>query len=294
VISLLTDIATYPFLGFAFLTGILASIACGIIGSFVVVKRISTIAGAIAHCTLGGMGLVYYLKHQHGIDFVSPIYGALIAALFAAVIIGVFTIYGKQREDTLLSALWSVGMAIGIFFVFQTSGYNQDLMSYLFGNILMTQKSDIFFLIFLDLLICLMVALFYNKFQMVCFDEEFSKLRGVHPGVFYILLLCLTAITVVALVRVVGIILVIALLTLPAAIAAPLVKRLWHMMILAVAFCMVFTVSGLYVSYEREFPAGPHHCFDCRDRVFVYDGRKGNSVAKEEPVVKLNPVHNCA
>jgi zinc transport system permease protein len=222
----------------------------------VVVRRISYIAGAIAHCVLGGIGVGLYLNKAKGIDWFDPLYGAVIAALLAAMIIGLVSLRATQREDTVIGALWAIGMATGLLFIAKTPGY-VDPMSYLFGNILLIHANDLWLVTILDLLVVGFVLIFYNKFLATCFDEEFARLRGVVTDVYFLLLLCLTALTVVLLVRIVGIVMVIALLTLPAAVASAFAKKLWQMMILATLLCMFFVSSGLAASYSLDLPSGP-------------------------------------
>ena len=238
-----------PFLQNALVTGMLASFACGVVGTYVVVKKIGYISGGIAHAVLGGMGVAYFL----GAD---PIHGAIVAALLAAIIIGIVSIRVHQHEDTVIGAIWAIGMAIGVIFISRTPGYNVDLMSYLFGNILMVTKSNILTIALLNVGILAVVMLYYKQFTAVCFDEEYASLQGVNVTFIYILLLCIIAITVVILIQVVGLILVIALLTLPAAIAGHYAKRLVKMMVLASVLGMVFTILGLAVSYSPNLPAG--------------------------------------
>jgi zinc transport system permease protein len=237
------------FLQHALLGGLLASLGCGIIGSYVVVNRITFLAGGIAHTALGGMGIAYYL----GVD---PIFGALAAALTGALIIGTVSLRWRQHEDTLIGALWAIGMAVGVMFISRTPGYNADLMSYLFGNILMISDGDLYLMALLDGVILMLVTLFYKVFLAVSFDEEFARLRGLPVGFFYLLLLCMVALTVVLLIRVVGLILVIALLTLPAAIAGQYLRSLWRMMVLATLLGVLFSSAGLAVSYGPDLPAG--------------------------------------
>lgn len=251
----LSDLQTYTFLQYAFLAGILSSIACGIIGSYVTVRRITYIAGAISHCTLGGMGAARYLQKEFAFS-VTPLQGAVVAALLAAATITVVKHYTSQREDTVLSAIWSIGMAAGIFFISKTSGYNEDLMSYLFGDILMVSQKDLLLIGILDLIIVGIVLLYYNKLIAICFDEEFARISGVKVDLFEMLLLLMIALTVVLLVQVVGIVMVVAMLTLPAAAAGQMVKRLWQMMVAAVLLCLFCTTGGLAVSYQPDFPAG--------------------------------------
>jgi len=233
----------------AVVVGLLASLACGVMGSYVVVRRIVFISGGIAHTVLGGMGIAYYYGWP-------PLHGAVVSALVAAVIIGFVSIRYHQYEDTIIGALWSIGMAVGILFIYKTPGYNVDLMTYLFGNILMVGRDSIRLLVCLDAVILLLVWVFYRRFLAVCFDEEYSELQGIPVVGTYLLLLCLIALTVVILIQVVGIILVIALLTLPAATARHYARSLGQMMILASLFGVLFTTAGLFVSYGPNLPAG--------------------------------------
>ena len=244
-----------PFLRYALFTGLLASVSFGIIGTFVVVRRISYIAGAISHCVLGGIGAGLYLQNVAGISWFSPVYGAILVALLAAFILAGVSLHAKEREDSIIGALWAGGMAVGLLFIARTPGYF-DPMSYLFGNILLITRNDLYFVITLDILIIMVVGIFYNKFLALCFDEEYARLRGLNTHWLYLFLLCLTAFTIVLLVRIVGIIMVIALLTLPAAIASNFVRSIWQMMVVATLICAVFIVSGLAVSYGMDLPSG--------------------------------------
>ncbi len=246
----------YGFLQAALMTGILASISCGIVGTWVVTRRITYVAGAIAHFVLGGMGAARYFQAVHGWHWFDPLYGAIGSSLVAAVIIGLVTLYAKEREDTVIGAIWAIGMAAGILFISKTPGYNQDLMSYLFGNILMVTPGDLWLIAALDAVVVLISILFYSQILAVCFDEEYAGLRGIPAKLFYVLILCITALTVVILVTVVGIVMVIALLTIPAAIAGQFSSSMRRMMVLAVGFCLLFTTGGLALSYGPDLPTG--------------------------------------
>lgn len=240
----------HAFLQTALLAGLLASLGCGVIGTFVVVKRIAFMAGGIAHSVLGGMGAALYF----GFD---PLLGALAAAVLSALLIGGVRLAWNAQEDTLIGALWAIGMAIGILFIAKTPGYTTDLMSFLFGNILLVPRRELWFMAGLDLVLLITVMLFYRQLLAVTFDEEFARLRGVPVAFFYLLLLCLVAVTVVLLIQVVGLILVIALLTLPAAIAGHYVHSLGGMMLIATLLGGFFTSAGLALSYGPDLPAGP-------------------------------------
>ncbi len=245
--NLLSD---YSFLQTAFIAGLLASIGCGVMGSYVVVKRIGYMAGGISHSVLGGMGAALFFGF-------SPLGGALAAALLAALLIGWIKLRWQAQEDTLIGAVWAVGMSIGVIFIARTPGYSTDLLSYLFGNILLVSREQLWQILVLDLLVIGLVLAFYRQFLAVSFDEEFARLRGIPVTFFYLLFLCLVALTVVLLVQVVGLILVIALLTLPAAIAGHHVQTLGRMMALASLLGMLFTTAGIALSYFWDLPSGP-------------------------------------
>jgi zinc transport system permease protein len=243
-------LSQHAFLQTAVAAALLASIGCGVMGTYVVVKRIAFLAGGIAHSVLGGMGAAVYF----GFD---PLHGALPAAVAAALLIGWVRLHWRAQEDTLISALWAIGMAIGVLFIAKAPGYQADLMSYLFGNILLVPRESLWFMVALDGLLLTFVAAYHRQFLAVVFDEEFARLRGIPVDFFYLLLLVLVAVTVVLLIQVVGLILVLALLTLPAAVAGHYVHSLGRMMFIATLLGAALSMTGLGLSYGLDLPAGP-------------------------------------
>lgn len=243
------ELLHYEFMRNAIAAGILASIACGIIGVYVVVKRIVFISGGIAHASFGGVGLGYYLD-------INPIFGVLPFSIASALSMGLVSKRSKIPEDTAIGILWALGMSIGIIFVSLTPGYAPNLMTYLFGNILTVPFSDVLLMLTLDTVIILVVYSFYKEFLALCFDEEFTEVLGVPAERLYLVLLCLIALTVVVLIRVVGIILVIALLTIPAALSRQFTSDLKKMMMLAILFGAVFSIGGICLSYIYDVPSG--------------------------------------
>lgn len=247
--AFLAALLQYNFIQNAVLAGVLSSLACGVTGVYVVVKRITFISGGIAHAVLGGIGVAYYLGQE-------PLLGAALTALGSAVLLGLINLTARQHEDTIIGALWAVGMAVGIIFMALTPGYSVDLMSFLFGNILMVTEPVLWALFILDLVILLVVVGFYRQFLLVCYDEEYARLRGLPVKTLYILLLALIALTVVILIKVVGLIMVIALLTLPAAVAGLFTHNLRRMMVVATGLSFLFILSGLVFSYQLNLPSG--------------------------------------
>jgi zinc transport system permease protein len=249
-------IGNYEFMRNALLACILAGLGGGIVGTYVVTRRITYIGGGIAHAILGGMGVAYYLSVINEWGWLHPLYGAAITAVILSVFIGWASLKAGQREDTLISALWAIGMAVGIIFIYKTPGYYENLMSYLFGNILMISSGDLLMIAILDIIIILAALLFYRQFMAICFDEEFARTRGINVGFYYVFLLILTALMVVIMITLVGVVMVIALLTIPAAISSRFTRTIGQTMFFASAIAIILTIAGLAISYLTDTPTG--------------------------------------
>ena len=243
------ELFSYEFMRNAMLAGLLASVACGIVGVYVVVKKMVFIGGGISHASFGGIGLGYLLG-------INPVLGALFFSLAAAISMGLITRKTKLPEDTVIGILWAMGMALGIIFIGLTPGYVPDLFSYLFGNILTVPLNDLIFMLILDVIIILLVITLYKGFLALSFDEEFGTVTGVPVEALYMLMLSMIALTVVILIRVVGIILVIALLTIPAALAKQFTYDLKKMILLSIIFGAIFTFGGLWLSFALDLASG--------------------------------------
>ncbi len=244
------------FLRNALFLGLIGSIPLGAVGTFVVARRISYLAAAIAHSVLGGIGAALYCREVLGWGWIHPMLGALIAALLSAGLIGWVSLRAKQREDAVIGAIWVTGMAVGLLFIARTPGY-VDPMAYLFGDILLVSPSDIWIAGGVGGLIMGIILLWQRQIVAVCFDAEFAAIRGVRADAIYLLLLLLTALTVVILVSLVGVVLVIALLTLPPAIASLGARSLGRMLWAAVLMNLCFIFFGIGASFSLDLPAGP-------------------------------------
>lgn len=245
-----------PFLRNALLVGLLASVGFGVVGTYVVVRRISYLAGAIAHSALGGIGFALYAQRVLGWAWMHPLLGAGIAALTSALVMAWATLWAREREDAVISALWATGMGAGLLFLSATPGY-VDPMSYLFGDVLLVGGWQVWVVAGLDLVVLVLGLGLYRRFQALAFDEEFTRLRGVSARAYGVLLLCLVALSVVLLVTVVGVVLVVALLTLPAAAAGRGSRSLRQMMAVATSIGFMCVFAGMATSYQFNAPAGP-------------------------------------
>jgi len=239
----------YEFMQHALAAAVLAGIACGVVGTYVVVRRMVFVSGGISHATFGGVGLALWLGFN-------PILGAVAFALAAAMGMGVVTRRTRLSEDASIGVLWVTGMALGVIFAGLAAGYTPDLFSYLFGNILTVLASELQLMLVLDGVIVATVLAFYKEFQAISFDEEFSRVAGVPAGALQLVLLALIALTIVTVIRVVGIVLVIALITIPPSIARQYTTTLSGMMRLSMVLGVALSVCGIALSYVLDVPSG--------------------------------------
>jgi zinc transport system permease protein len=243
------DILAYTFFQKALIIAFLASVAAGVVGTYIVVKRTSLITGSIAHTAFGGLGMSLFFGFN-------PLLGAAGFSMLAAGIVAFFR-QRSARLETLLSFLWATGMAIGLVFIFMTPGYATDLNSFLFGNILLVSNFDLLFIFVLNIAIIATVVLMFNSFLAVSFDEEYSSTRNLPVSLVNLVLLVLIALTVVAVIKVVGIVLMIALLTIPAASAQMFKRTVKGIMLLSMVISVFSMITGLFVSVALDFPPGP-------------------------------------
>lgn len=244
-----------PFLRNALMAGLLASILFGILGSIVTVKRTAGLAGAISHAVLGGIGMALYLSRTGILPGFPAGLGALIFALASALIIGLVSLKAKQREDTVINAVWAIGMSIGVLFLAKTPGY-VDPTSYLFGNILLVSSQDLILLAVLDVVVLVLVGLFYRQIEASAFDEEFARVRGVPTQAVFLVILAVVAVSVVLLQTFVGLVMVIAMLVLPAGTAGYLAKNLAWMMVGSTVLSALFSTGGLALGWAFDLPVG--------------------------------------
>lgn len=244
------DLFTYTFFQNAVLSTLLASVACGIVGTYITVKRMSVISGSIAHTAFGGLGIATFFGFP-------PMLGAVGISLLAAWGIALFRQRARERFDVLLNALWATGMAVGLLFLFFTPGYHGDMFSYLFGNILLIGWSDVLVSLLLATVVISTVVTLYPLLLTVTFDEHYAITRNLPVGTAMTILLSLIALTIVLTLRVVGIVLIIALLSMPAATAQLFTRKLSHMMLVSIALCLLETIGGLLLATTLNIPPGP-------------------------------------
>ncbi|SPN73662.1 High-affinity zinc uptake system membrane protein znuB,high-affinity zinc transporter membrane component,anchored repeat-type ABC transporter, permease subunit,ABC 3 transport family [Chlamydia serpentis] len=239
-----------------FLAALGASIAGGIVGTYIVIKRIVSISGSVSHGILGGIGLTLWVQYQLHLSFF-PMYGAVIGAVLLALCIGKIHLKYQEREDSLIAMIWSVGMAVGIIFISRLPSFNGEIINFLFGNILWVTSSDLYNLGIFDLIVLGIVVLCHTRFLALCFDEKYMALNRCSVQMWYFLLLILTAITIVMLIYVMGTILMLSMLVLPVTIACRFSYKMTRIMVIAVLLNILCSFSGIYIAYFLDFPVGP-------------------------------------
>jgi len=240
---------SYGFFQHAVLAALLMSISCGIAGTYIVSRRMVFISGGITHTSFGGIGIAYYLG-------LPPLAGAAVFAVLAALTTENLTRRKILRNDSIIAILWSLGMAVGIIFIYLSPGYAPNLMSYLFGSIITVSATDLWFMLALALAVAAVFVLLYRPILYVAFDEQFARTRGIPVMFINYLLIVLVALTIVLSIRTAGIILVLAVLTVPQNIANLFTKRLSHIMIWSVVLGFAASMLGLVLSYYLEIPSG--------------------------------------
>lgn len=240
---------SFEFMRNALAAGLLASVACGIIGTLVVVNRIVFLSGAVAHAAYAGVGLAFFA----GWPVLPCTVGVSVAAggLMAAA-----TARGTDGSDRLIGALWAGGMATGVILLDLSPGYNADLMSFLFGSILAVPRQDVWLMAALVAVILVLTVVFHKQFNAISFDREFAAVRGVPVVAMHFLLLAMVGASVVMIIRVVGLVLVIALLTIPPGLALPASRSMGGMMVRSTLYCAAFCTAGLALSYALDLTSG--------------------------------------
>ena len=243
------EIFTYPFFINAIITALLASITCGIVGTYIVTRRIVFISGGITHASFGGIGLGYFLG-------INPIITASIFGVLSAMGIRILSVKSDVREDSTIGIFWAFGMAVGIIFIYLTPGYAPDLMTYLFGNILTVSHGDMIYLSILTVTVIVFFYIMFKEILFVAFDENFARTQNVKVDLINYILLAIIALTIVVNIRIVGIILVISLLTIPQATAGLLTKNFKKMIFLSIIIGFISSIGGLLISYDLNIPSG--------------------------------------
>ena len=243
------DLLSYQFFINALIAALLTSISCGIIGTYIVSKRLVFISGGITHTSFGGIGMGYFFG-------INPLFGAALFSILSALGIEYMSKKTEVREDSAIAIMWSFGMAIGIIFIFLSPGYAPNLMTYLFGSILTVTTLDLIISSGITVAVIIFFLLFYKMILFVSFDPNFAKARQINVDLINYVLITFVALTIVMSIKIAGIILIISLLTIPQASANLFVKDFKKIIFLSIIIGLIGSISGLVISYYVNIPSG--------------------------------------
>jgi zinc transport system permease protein len=275
------ELFSYGFLLKALIASMLMSVTCGIIGTYIVSRRMVFISGGITHASFGGVGIGYFFGFP-------PLVGAAIFAILAALTTESLTRRKVIRNDSIIAIMWSLGMALGIIFVYLTPGYAPNLMTFLFGSIITVTSTDLWLMFALAVVVAGFFAILFKPILYVSFDEQFAKTRGIPVMLLNYLLIILVALTIVLSIRIAGIILVLSILTIPQNIANLFTNRFSNIILGSVIIGFLASVLGLVISYYMDIPSGATIIFTlvviylgARIVKVVTFGRKNNQILDE-------------
>lgn len=245
----LINLLTYSFIQHAILAALLMSVACGITGTYIVARRMVFISGGITHASFGGVGIGFFFGFP-------PLAGAALFAVLAALTTENLTRRKILRNDSIIAILWSLGMALGIIFIYLTPGYAPNLMSFLFGSIITVTQTDLWLMFALVIVVSLVFLFLYKPILYVAFDEQFAKIRGIPVMLLNYLIIVLVALTIVLSIRTAGIILVLSVLTIPQNIINLFTNRFDKIIIGSIIVGFLASLMGLFISYYLDIPSG--------------------------------------
>ena len=245
----MTELFQYTFFQHALLGSLFASIACGIIGTYIVTRRLVFISGGITHASFGGIGIGLYCG-------ISPLLTAALFSILSAFGVEWLSKRNDMREDSAIAVFWTFGMAIGIIFSFLAPGFTPDLSSFLFGNILTITGTDILLLALLSLALAVFFSLFLRPIVAIAFDREFARSQRMPVLIFEYILMMFIALTIVSCLRMVGIVLAISLLTLPQMTANLFTHSFKRIIFLSIVLGYMGCLGGLFLSYQLQVPSG--------------------------------------
>lgn len=246
---MMSELLQLGFLHNALLGGLLVSLICGLLSSFIVLRRMAFIGAGISHSAFGGVALGFLLQ-------IDPFWTGLGFAVAVGFLIEWVQSRGRLEEDTAIGIFFAAAMASGVVFLHFSTTYNADVFSILFGNILAIGRPQLYQVVAVALLVLLFLLAFYKELVFISFDEEMAWICGLPVGLLRYLFLGILALVIIVSIYLVGIILVSALLVMPAAIARQLTRQIDRMVGLAALVAVGATVGGLAVSFWIDLPSG--------------------------------------
>ncbi|SDK06874.1 metal ABC transporter permease [Sediminibacillus albus] len=246
----------YEFLQNTFYTGLLIGLIAPLLGSFIVVRRLSLIADALSHVTLAGIAFGLMLEKKFALGFITPFYTGMGFSVVASVFVEQLRRVYKAYQELAIPIILSGGVGLSVIFISLADGFNTDLFNYLFGSVSAVSRGDLWSIVGITIIVLTVLLLFYKELFMLSFDEEHAVVSGIHAKRIHFLFILLTALVIAASIRIVGVLLVSALMTLPVAASIRLAKGFKQSIVLSIIFGEISVVAGLISGYYFEIPPG--------------------------------------
>ena len=253
---MLADILQFDFLRHTFLTGILIGLIAPLLGTFLVVRRLSLLADALSHVTLAGIAFSLFLEKQLLIGFLNPLYSGMGFSVIGAILIEKLRSVYSAYQEIGIPIILSGGIGLSVIFIALANGFNTDLFNYLFGSVSAVSKTDFYSILIITIFIVLMISLFYKELLTLSFDEEHATVSGIHSKRIHFLFIVLTALVIAASIRIVGVLLVSALMTLPVASAMRIASSFKQLIVYSIIFAEISVITGLISGYYLSIPPG--------------------------------------
>jgi len=253
---MLTQFFTYEFLQNTFYTGLLIGFIAPLLGTFVVVRRLSLIADALSHVTLGGIAFGLFMEKKYGLAFITPFYSGMVFSVVGSMFVERLRSVYKSYQELAIPIILSGGVGLSVIFISLADGFNTDLYSYLFGSVSAVSRNDLWSILTITIIVLVVLLLFYKELFMLSFDEEHAVVSGIHAKRIHFLFIVLTALVISASIRIVGVLLVSALMTLPVAASIRIAKGFKQTILFSVIFGELSVIIGLITGYYFEIPPG--------------------------------------
>jgi len=251
---MLSDILQFDFIRNTFITGLLIGMIAPLLGTFIVVRRLSLIADALSHVTLAGIAFGLLLEKKLAMTIITPLYGGMAFSVLGSIFIEKLRGVYKAYQEIAIPIILSGGVGLSVIFISLANGFNTELFNYLFGSVSAVSQNDLFTILGISIFVLLMIGLFYKELVTLSFDEEHATVSGIHAKWIHLLFIVLTALVIAASIRIVGVLLVSALMTLPVAASMRIAKGFKQTMFLSIAFGELSVILGLVSGYYFSIP----------------------------------------
>ncbi|WP_017185152.1 metal ABC transporter permease [Alkalibacillus haloalkaliphilus] len=253
---MLDAILNFEILRNTFYTGLIVGLLAPLLGTFIVVRRLSLIADGLSHVTLAGISFGLFMQKKYTLLALTPFHTGIIFSIIGAIVIENLRGVYKAFQEIAIPITLSIGVGLSVVFIAMADGINTDIYAYLFGSVAAVSRSDLYLVLFTAVFVIVVITFLYKELFALSFDEEFATVSGIRAKIIHYLFIIMTALVIAASIRIVGVLLVSALMTLPVATAMRIAKSFKQTIVYSIIFGEVAVIIGLITGYYLEIPPG--------------------------------------